>query len=596
MLNTFDFYSLLRRDSNILLPKTPSMKRKRQESQSEQSSDDSTADANEGIKAFKTQPQGNASPLMVIKEEKLLDDSFMSEGAKIQENGGKRTTRASRASTQAKRQLPKRGARNKNSSVVDIVKEEEPNSPSMDALPKRSTRNSRKKNCEIIKGNNQPKRNTRSTQKVIEEAREVSNTEDEPLQPVTKKRKSSNLEKELDANYSKDVPVVSVKQEPLSPVEEVQTQSKSSRSLLSAQSGEKENQTEILPSTAVPETLDPSVANVTGNIASPSVTVHRAAVHLLLQSPRLGNGKDKGATPVTTSSPCIEEQKESLHDKVQESEKLPNPEEADSAVVASGPTLPVPVHPDKSQENCKDKQIETQKVIDCQEKLDQNEDLFAIAKDSEEADGKTRKDVVKGDTSSSVHHSKLESTRKSMSRSSGWKRRSKRLSHCLSPTDRRLSLKKTVTKTSSRKSIVKSSIKLKLTHSKLMPELKLTGTTQNKNGRQVALSEKDMEDVRVRLFDDCTSNSSDSANSAVCHSSTSSSEGMADPMAADGQVEEVAEDVDGQEVFHDCMAENEVDLVANDFEEHAAKTNRYFNSYVQHHMKCPSKFLFGWFI
>ena len=590
MLNTFDFYSLLRRDSNILLPKTPSMKRKRQESQSEHSSDDCTADGNEGIKAFKTQTQGNASPLIVIKEEKLLDGSFMSEGAKIQENGGKRTTRASRASTQAKRQLPKRGARNKNSSVVDIVKEEEPNSPSVDALPKRSTRNSRKKNCEIIKGNNQPKRITRNTQKVIEEAHDVSNTEDEPLQPVTKKRKSSNLVKELDANYSEDVPVVSVKQEPLSPVEEVQTQSRSLRSSLSAQSGETENKTEILPSTAVPETLDPSVANVTGNVASPTVTVHRAAVHLVLQSPRLGNGKDKGATPVTTSSPCIEEQKESLHDKVQESEKLPNPEEADSAVVASGPTLPVPVHPDKSQENCKDKQIETQKVIDCQEKLDQNEDLFAIVKDSEEADGKTSKDFVKEDTSSSVHHSKLESTRKSMSRSSGWKRRSKRLSHCLSPTDRRLSLKKTVTKTSSRKSIVKSSIKLKLTNSKLMPELKLTGTTQNKNGRQVALSEKDMEDVRVRLFDDCTSNSSDSANSAVCHSSTSSSEGMANPLAADGQVEEVVEDVDGQEVFHDCMAENEVDLVANDFEEHAAKINRYFNSYVKHHMKCPSKF------
>ena len=554
------------------------MKRKRQESQSEHSSDDSTADGNEGVKAFKIQTQGNASSLMVIKEEKLLDGSFMSEGAKSRENGGKRTTRASRAGTQAKRQLPKRGARNKNSSVVDMEKEEEPNSPSMDALPKRSTRNARKKNCDIIKDNNQPKRMTRSTQKVVEEADEVSNTEEEPLQPVTKKRKSSNLVKELDANYSEDVPVVSVKQEPLSPVEEVQTQSRSSKSSLSAQAGEKANKTEILPSTAVPETLDPSAANVTGNVASPSVTVHRAAVHLVLQSPRLGNGKDKGATPVTTSSPCIEEQKESLHDKVQESEKLPNLEEADSAVVASGPTLPVNDHPDKSQENCKDKQIETQKVIDCQEKLDQNEDLFAIAKDSEEAGGGTSKDFDKEDTNSRVHHSKVESTRRSMPRSSGWKRRSKRLSHCLSPTDRRLSLKKTVTKTSSRKSIVKSSIKLKLTHSKLMPELKLTATTQNKNGRQATLSEKDMEDVRVRLFDDCTSNSSDSANSAVCHSSTSSSEGKNDPLAADGHVEEVVEDVDGQEVFHDCMVENEVDLVANDFEEHAAKIDRYFNS------------------
>lgn len=566
------------------------MKRKRQESQSEHSSDDNTADANEGMKAFKTQTHRNASPLMVIKEEKLLDGSFMTEGTKIQANGGKRTTRTSRAGTQVKRQLPKRGARNKNSSVVDNVKEEEPNSPSMDVLPKRSTRNSRKKNCEIIKDNNQPKRITRNTQKVIEEADEVSNNEDIALQPATKKRKSSNLVKELDNNNcSEDVPVVSVKQEPLSLVEEVQTQRRSSRSSLSAQTGEQENKIEILPLKAVPETLDPPVAGVTGNVASPTVTVHRAAVHLVLQSPRLGIGEDKGATPVTTSSPYIGEQKESLHDKVHESEKLSNQEEADSAVVATDPTLPASVHPDKSQENCKEEESETQQVIDCQKKLDQNEDVFAIAKDSDEADGEPSKDFDKEDTSSIVHNSKVESTRRSMRRSSGWKRRSKRLSHCLSPTNRRLSLRKAITKTSNRKSLVKSSIKLKLAHSKLMPELKLTGTGQNRNG-QVTMAEKDMEGVRVRLFDDCTSNSSDSANSAVRHSSTSSSEGKADPLAADGHLEEVAEDDDCQEVFQDCVAENEVDRAANDFEEHATKINRYLNSYVQYHVKCTSKF------
>ena len=557
-------YSNRRRDSNILLPKTPSMKRKRRKSESDQSSDDNAIHADNGVKAPKTQIQGYASPLVVINEGELLDSGVVNE--ENREKGSKRTTRA-----QGKRQQPKRGARKKNVSVIETPDEEPPDSPSVPELPKRSTRNSRKKNSEINEENKLPKRFTRNTlKKIIDGAAQVSSTEDLPVQPVTKKRRSSVRPEK--AENSGDVPVVPLKKEPVSPAEEVQALR---RSLLNSTKVE-ENETENVPIPHVPETPDQSVNCATENVASPAANkIHRAAVHLILQSPRLGIGRDEGVTVGATaaSSPCIKEENELYHARMEETAKSANQEKADCDVASVSSSTPKFVPPDKSPEKCKFKLKETEieEDVDSEGKLDKVQNVAVSATKCDETD--TNKDVNKEDMCPQVVMSDVESSRRSMRRSSGWRRRSKRLNHQLSPANRRLSIKKTVTKskTPSRKSLVKSSVKLKLMSSKLMPELRLTGTKQSRND-QVTAQDKDMEDVRVRLFDDWTSHSSDSANSATCHSSCSSSEDKGDPPAVEKLFNEIVED-DVEEVFHDCLTENEGEQLAK--EEPGAKTDRY---------------------
>ena len=86
------------------------MKRKRQESDEEQSSDDSFFKMTRKIKSPKT--QGYASPLTVITEDEPLDCSSVAE-EDTKQVSDKRQTRATRAGTQAKRQQPKRGSRKK---------------------------------------------------------------------------------------------------------------------------------------------------------------------------------------------------------------------------------------------------------------------------------------------------------------------------------------------------------------------------------------------------------------------------------------------------------------------------------------------------
>ena len=76
------------------------MKRKRQESDEEHSSDDNTTKTMKGLKAPKM--HGYDSPLTVINEGETLDCSLINGESK--EDGTKRPTTATRAGVPAKRQ------------------------------------------------------------------------------------------------------------------------------------------------------------------------------------------------------------------------------------------------------------------------------------------------------------------------------------------------------------------------------------------------------------------------------------------------------------------------------------------------------------
>lgn len=547
-----------RRDSNILLPKTPSMKRKRQESEEENSSDDNVLKTTKGIKAPKM--QGCASPLTVINEGEILDCSVTNEES--QENGAKRATRATRAGNQAKRQQPKRGPRKKN--VSDVGSENE-DSSSLDEKPRRTTRNSRKKNLDseslveekgASSSNDENKRPTRSTRntrkKLLEDTVEVSSTEELPSQPSKKKTKSS-IGQKLDTSEETLAAVV-VKEEPVSPVEEVPPLRRSLRN----SNSRKEEETKTENNVHIPETPDPPT-NVTKDVMSPPASVKscKATVHLVLQSPGFNVGKINGMTPVTTSSPSVERGLKSHRATVEEIVQPEEKEIADNNVVTI--TSPVSSLPQESPESCKNESLvsEDKEDFNAQEKVNHNENKTNSEKNCDAADGitnETRQDVDQENTVKA--NSQVKSGRRSMQRNSGWRRKSRRSSHKLSPANRRLSVKKAVTKSKAhgKKSLVKSSVKLKLTHSKLMPELKMNGTGQVIDEQ---ISDPSLEGVRVWLFDCLTSNSSASASSATSDSSCGSIEDKVDA-PVEKHLEEVVED-DAEEVFHDCRSENEAD-------------------------------------
>ena len=537
------FLNFFRRDSNILLPKTPSMKRKCQESDEEQSSDDSVIKTTRGIKAPKT--EGYASPLTVINENEPLDCSVADEESKQDSNN--RTTRATRTGAKAKRQQPKRGSQ-KNDLRAN---KEQTDSSSMDEKPRRNTRNSRKKMEE--KGaasssneeNKLPKRSARNTRKkIFEDAAEISSTVELPSQPVMKKSMSS-ISKTME-DSGEVVPPVIVKQEPASPVKEIQPVRRSTRNSNSRKEEEKENEITV----PVPETPDlPS--DVDKNVMSPptSAKTCKASVQLILQSPGFNIGKENGLTPIITSSPCVEQdlQSHNITEEIVQCEKKDMADD-DALTVCSV----VQSTPQESAETLKNELHESdfdftkkENHIKNRIKTDENCDATDGIATNEEVNKKNTEEAVPG----------LKSGRRSTQRNSGWRRKSKRSSQRFSPANRRLSVKKTLTKSkaSGKKSLIKSSVKLKLTQSKLMPELKLNGSEHIIDDKA---SEPNLEGVRVRLFE--TSESSTSASPATSHCSCSSTEDKGD-VPVEKLVEEPAEN-DVGEVFHDCRgSENEAD-------------------------------------
>lgn len=555
------------------------MKRKRQESDEEHSSDDNTIKTMKGLKAPKT--HGYDSPLTVINEGETLDCSLINEESK--EDGTKRPTQATRAGVPAKRQQPKRGSRKKDMPVAETATKEQTDSSSMDEQPRRTTRNTRKKNLELENStleekvvalsstneNKRPQRSTRNTRKkLLEEAGEISSTEELPPQPLIKKSKSSLGKKMEDSGET--VPVVIVKQERISPFAEVQTLRRSTRNSNSRKEEEKEAENVA----HVPETPDPPTVSVSNDVMSPPVSakICKATVHLVLQSPGFSIGKDKGVIPIGTSSPSVEQDRESHHVAVEKISQSAEREKANGDDTTASSPSPKSNSPDKSLETHinKSHESEIEKDFDGQEKVNHNDDVITSENNCDTTGGiidESKGDVEKENMKEAG--SGVKPGRRSTKRSSGWRRRSKRSSCHLSPANRRLSLKRTVTKSKApgKKSLVKSAVKLKLTQSKLMPELTLSGTGQN---RDETAADSDLESVRVRLFDDLTSTSSASASSAASHSSCSSTEDK-----VDAPMEKLSEDAvenDAQEVFHDCRSENEADDESEDAKE--VKTDR----------------------
>lgn len=574
------------------------MKRKRQESDEEQSSDDTASKTERGAKAHKT--QGYASPLMVINENELLDCSVTKEEGKP--DGAKRATRATRASSQPKRQQPKRGPRKKNLPDVGSSSEDQTSdSSSMDDKPRRNTRNSRKKNLElarvieengsdcssvIVAKEDCSKRATRNTRKKPQkETLEVSSGEELPTQLATKKSKSNA------ATVLKDcgevLASVVVEQEPASPFDKIPTRRSTRNSRIEEESVDSEKK-KTENRVHVPETPEPVVENM---VSPPkSAKTCKATINLVLQSPGLSQATCNRAASGITSSPCVEQDLGSHEVTVEENGACPE-EETNKDVVtvcSSTPILP---------QECTESHAQT--VSENKEELENGEveNVASNEPDSDAIDGNV--DTSKGGVdkeNSKEADPRVKSGRRSTQRNTGWRRKSKRSSRCLiSPVNKRLSINRTVTKskTPGKKSIIKSSVKLKLTQSKLMPELKINTTDKCRDDK---LPDPSLADVRVRLFDNLTSESNTSSASAATTSSSSSSSSSAEDKveapfsssysSADDKaeapveriMEEPAED-DSEEVFHDCRgSENESD----DETENAkcTKTNRYVYIYM----------------
>lgn len=532
------------------------MKRKRHESDEEQSSDDTASKTAREAKAPKT--QGCASPLMVINEDEPLDCSVANEEDK--QDGAKGRTRATRGNSQPKGQQPKRGSRKKNVSGVGSSAEDQSSGSSMDEKPRRNTRSSRKKNLELaslieeketgsssVNEKDLPKRATRNARKKhLEETVEVSSAEElPPAQPATKKRKSSTATRLKDSGEI--MASVVVKQEPASPLDEIPTRGSTRNSRKEeelAASDKKETENEA----RVPETPEAVVEKAVSPPASAKTC--KATINVILQSPGFNIPKANREAPVTTSSPCIEQDPGPHEVTVEENNAYPEEETSNDVVAVCSPT---PVLPQECAENSTEVLSENKEELENREE----ENLANNEKNVKEVDGNAgpSNDGVDKEHAEEAD-TRVKSGRRSTQRNSGWRRKSKRSSRCLSPVNKRLSINRTVTKTKTpgKKSIVKSSVKLKLTQSKLMPELKIDTADKSSNNQS---PDPNLEDVRVRLFDNLTSESS-ACSASPSSSSCSSTEDKAEA-PVETIIEEPAED-DGEEVFHDCReSEDEAD-------------------------------------
>ena len=554
------------------------MKRKRQESDEEQNSDDTASKTERGAKAHKT--QGYSSPLVVINENELLDCSVTNEEGKL--DGAKRTTRASRASRnekkQPKRKQAKRGSQKNNlPDVRSSTEDQTSDSSSMDDKPRRNTRNSKMKNSElarVIEENGSDsssvivdeevssKRVTRNSRKKPQkETVEVSSTKELSTKPAKKRSKSSEATILKDCGESM---VSVVEQEPASPFDKIPKR-RSTRNLRNEEGFVDSEKKETENRAHVPETPELVVENV---MSPPkSAKTCKATINLVLQSPGLTKTTCNSASSETTS-PHIEQDLGSHEITVEET--CAHPEEESSkdvvTVCSSTPVLP---------QECTESHAETESEDKEELENGEVENMSGNETDSDAIDGNV--DASKGGVdkeNTKVANPRVKSGRKSVQRNSGWRRKSKRSSHCLiSPVNKRPSINRTVTKskTPGKKSIIKSSVKLKLTQSKLMPELKINAADKC---RDDGSSDPSLADVRVRLFDNLTSESSTSGASYATTSSSSSSaddkvEAPSSSSCSSAEdkaeapveriMEESAED-EGEEVFHDCEAsENEAD-------------------------------------
>lgn len=545
------FSCYARRDSNILLPKTPSMKRKRQESDEEQSSDDIASLTERGAKAHKTQVY--SSPLKVINENKLLDCSVTNEESKL--DGAKRTTRAIRASSQPKRQQPKRGLRKKNlPDVGGSAEDQTSDSSSMDDKPRRTTRNSKQKNSElarIVDEEDSSKQVTRNTRK-------------KPQQGTVKSNVATILK-----DCGEIMVSVAVEQEPASPFDKI-PKSRSTRNSrneedsVDSEKKQKENRAHV------PETPEPVVENVM--LSPKSAKTCKPTIDLVLQSPGLSKATCNRAASETPSSPHIELDLGPHEITAVENGAFPEEEINNDVITACSST---PILPQECTESHAETESKNKKELE-------NGEVKNVASnepdsDATDGDANVSKEAI-NEENTKVADPRVKSGRKSMHRNSGWRRKSKRSSHCVtSPVNKRLStcINRTVTKskTSGKKSLIKSSVKLKLTQSKLMPELKINAADKCRDGRS---PDHRLADVRVCLFDNLhvTSESSTSGTSSGTSSSSyssaddkveapSSSSCSSAEDKAEAPVERILEEPieeDSEEVFHDCRgSENEAD-------------------------------------
>lgn len=559
-----------RRDSYILLPKTPSMKRKRQESDEEHSSDDASSRMAREAKTHKT--QGYASPLEVINENELLDCSAVN--TECNYNDTKRTTRATRANSRAARQQPKRGSGKKNlPDIGNASKEQTPGSSFIDEQSRRTTRNPKKTNLELTRVTEEksirssssnevkdlPRRTTRSSRrKEVEENSDVSLSEKIPRKPVAEITKSST---DLISKDSGDItPLLIVKQEVVS------TCKKSQAGQIRVNTEKNDKLTDSVAKTEpdlVSETLQSFPIKAKTPTTSPKIC--KTSINVVLQSPALGTPNGDEVIPIMSSSLCHEKSPNSCASKEL---GLQNVTLEENQVLDEEPL----VNNSETHE-----QSPTKAHVSCQEFIEtstaKNKDdvgtgVGSLSNDennpvSENAKVDLSKEVVTKKTT--LEPNPVEkSLERSRGRSSGWRRKSKRLSNNRSPSNRRLSMKQKVTKSKvpGKKSLVKSSVKLKLTHSKLMPELKIHSAEKQTNGENI---ESNLEDVKVRLFDNSTSETSSQSASSATNSSYSSSEDKAEVL-----VEKIAQEFieDELEVFHDCRGSENEDIGEADDEKY----------------------------
>ena len=554
------------------------MKRKRQESDEEQSSDDNAAKTTREAKAHKT--QGYASPLMVINEDELLDCSVTNEESK--QDGANRRARATRGNSQPKRQQPKRGSRKKNVLVVESSGEDQSSGSSMDEKPRRNTRSSRKKNLELaslikeketgsssvaIDKKELPKRATRNARKKhLEETVEVSSAEELPVQPTTKKTKSIAATRPKDSGEI--TPTVVVKQEPASPLDEMQTRrsTRNSRKEEELVDGVTENEADHVPET--PEVVVEKVIS-----PPPSAKTCKATINVVLQSPGFSISTPNKEASVTTSSPCNEQDVRQHEIIVEENNACSEEDTNNDIVTVQNVCSPKPILPQEYAETF------TEMLSENKEEL---ENVASNEKDADAVDElvDASKEVAEKDHAEEAD-TRVKSGRRSTQRNNGWRRKSKRSSCCLSPVNKRLSINMKVTKTKKpgKKSIVKSSVKLKLTQSKLMPELKMGSADKRSCNKES--TDPNLEDVRVRLFDNLTSEGSTCSGSPTTIHTSSSCSSTEDKAEAPVEriTEDPAEDEEGEEVFHDCRgSENEADDEADSTK--CTETDRYVSTHL----------------
>ena len=478
------------------------MKRKRQEGDEELFSDDNTSKVSRNMKVPKM--NGCTSPLLVIHEHEELNYSTIT--AEVKNDEEKRPTRASsrlKANSQPKRQQPKRNSKRKNGELESI------GYSSMDEKPRKNTRGTRKKNLldlEVFKEENNNSsspdtklKRTTSDSRKKNATKSVPVQEQQPCKPASPEKKAA-ANSTMTSFRESITPFAVVKEEELSFLEEQKKDVPVSPKI---------KKEDCSGSKAVTEILEQHVLEALASPIAPSN--YRAVCNLVLKS------------PVISSSPCVHkvDGMPAVKDVADHMSNLTSLEETQAfgeSTVAEGLTNP----PQAEQS------MEVTSAVGCIKRKEISESICGnetlphltenlsnfIEPESDKGDiniASTTDNLDAGDCPMDVKP-KVKSTRGSIRQSSGWRRKSRRSSHRLSLMKGPLSIHKSATKSKSarKKSLVKSSVKLKLTQSKLIPELKRPGSTSVKSANRKPLdgeAQPELADVRVRLFNNSNSDS-----------------------------------------------------------------------------------------